>query len=100
MGSEKITQEEILKEYFINNPNRDVEHPEIVDYVVSEYKKRTGLIFRDPDRGIRKLYQCGFLVKVKKGIYKYDPELASKIKQEDFTEAQKKIIKERDGYMW
>jgi len=75
-----ITQEAILMEYFTKNPNRDIAHPEIVDWVTSEYLKRTGKVFRDPDRGIRLLSQSGFLIKVKKGVYKYDPERkASKI---------------------
>ena len=37
-----MTQEEIIKEYFIANPNRDIKHPEVVDWVTEEYKKRTG----------------------------------------------------------
>lgn len=57
---QKITQEELLKEYFTKHPNRDIPHPEIVDWVVKEYKKRTKEVFRDPDRGIRKLAQSGF----------------------------------------
>jgi len=67
----EITQEEIVMEYFINNPNRDIRHPEIVDWVTSEFLKRTGKVFRDPDRGIRKLSQKGFLIKVSKGSYRY-----------------------------
>ena len=55
-----ITQEAILMEYFTKNPNRDIAHPEIVDWVTSEYLKRTGKVFRDPDRGIRLLSQSGF----------------------------------------
>jgi len=63
----KVTQRSLLIEFFKNNPNRDVKHPEIVDWATEEYKKRTGKTFRDPDRGIRKLYQEGFLIKEKKG---------------------------------
>lgn len=93
-----ITQEEIVKEYFINNPNRDIKHPEVVDWVVSEYKKRTGKVFRDPDRQIRKLHQQGFLIKISKGIYKYDSEYVIKKELEDFSPEQVKIILERDNY--
>ncbi len=45
-----ITQAEIILEYFKQNPKRDIEHSEIVDWVVVEYKKRTNKVFRDPDR--------------------------------------------------
>jgi len=68
-----MTQLDLLKEYFLKNPNRDIPHPEVVDWVTKEYTKRTGKVFRDPDRGIRSLAQKGFLIKVKKGVYKYDP---------------------------
>ena len=30
------------------DPNRNIPHPEIVDWVTAEYKKRTGQVFRDP----------------------------------------------------
>lgn len=93
-----ITQKELLIEFFENNPNRDIKHPEVVDWVTSEYKKRTGQIFRDPDRGIRQLAQSGFLIKVSKGIYKYDPSLVKKRNLEDFTASQKRTILERDNY--
>lgn len=94
----KISQNDIIIEYFKNNPNRDIPHPEIVDWAVNEFKKRTGKIFRDPDRQIRKLSQMGFLIKVAKGIYKYDPNFINKRELKDFTAKQKKQILERDGY--
>lgn len=93
-----ITQKELLIEFFKNNPNRNIEHPEVVDWVTQEYKNRTGLVFRDPDRGIRKLHQSGFLIKVKKGVYRYEPELEQNKELEDFTEKQKSEILKRDGY--
>ena len=66
MGKKNISQIDLLKEFFIANPNRDIAHPEVVDWVISEYKKRTEGVLRDPDRGIRTLAQKGFLIKVKK----------------------------------
>lgn len=93
-----ITQKDIVIEYFTNNQRKDIAHPEIVDWVVAEYLKRTGKVFRDPDRQIRQLHQGGFLVKVKKGIYKYDPSLVKKRALENFTTEQKNIILKRDGY--
>lgn len=94
----QITQSEILIEYFKKNRNRDISHPEVIDWATEEYKKRTGRIFRDPDRGIRKLHQNGFLVKVAKGVYKYDPKLVKVRQLEDFNMQQKKRILKRDGY--
>ena len=93
-----ITQAELVKQYFKKNPNRDIKHPEIVDWLTDTYKKNTGLVFRDPDRAIRKLHQEGFLIKVSKGIYRYEPNNVKKRVLEDFTPQQKKIILKRDGY--
>lgn len=96
--TKKYSQLELLKEFFINNPLREIPHPEVVDWAVNEYKKRTGLVFRDPDRGIRSLSQKGFLIKISKGIYKYDPEFVKNKSLEDFSEKQKKEILKRDNY--
>ncbi len=94
----KIVQKELVKIFFINNPNREIKHPEIVDWVTSEYEKLTNKKFRDPDRAIRSLYQEGFLIKVNKGVYKYNPDLVKNIDLEEFTEKQKLEILQRDGY--
>ncbi len=91
-------QKDLIIEFFNKNPNRDIKHPEVVDWVVSTYMKRTGNVFRDPDRAIRQLAQSGFLIKIAKGIYKYDPKKAYKRELEDFTAAQKEIILKRDDY--
>ena len=46
----------------------------------------------------RKLYQNGILIKVKKGIYKYDPDLIQKKKLQDFPSDIKEEIFKRDKY--
>jgi hypothetical protein len=94
----KISQSDLLLEYFKKNPNRDIAHPEIVDWATEEWKKRYGAVFRDPDRAIRKLHQSGILIKVKKGIYRYEPANVNKRDLEDFPESLKKKIFERDSY--
>lgn len=85
-------------EFFQQNPNRDIPHPEVVKWAMSEFLKRTGRVYADPDRGIRKLHQSGYLIKVAKGVYRYDPSLIKKRELEDFNAAVKKQIFERDGY--
>ncbi len=95
---DNLSQKELIKEFFIKNPMRDIKHPEVVDWVVKEWKKRTGEVFRDPDRGIRSLAQSGFLIKVSRGVYKYDPNFEHERELEDFTAAQKNEILKRDGY--
>ena len=93
-----ISQLELIKEFFIKNPLRDIPHKEVVGWLLKEYKKRTGQVFADPDRGIRSLSQKGFLIKVSKGVYRYDPDYEHNRTLEDFTPAQKKEILERDGF--
>ena len=95
---QEISQSALLMEFFQQNPNRDIAHPEIVDWALNEFQKRTGKVFRDPDRGIRKLHQNGYLIKVAKGIYRYDPDLVQKRELEDFTPAQKEEIFKKDNY--
>jgi hypothetical protein len=98
MSQDDVVQADLITEYFKKNPRREIEHPEIVDWVVAEYKKRTGNVFRDPDRAIRMLSQRGVLIKIKKGVYKYDPDFVMDRKLKDFTPEQKEAIFKRDGY--
>lgn len=96
--NKKQTQSDLLMEYFKKNPERDISHPEIVDWATTRWKQRTEKVFRDPDRGIRKLHQSGYLVKVKKGIYRYNPDGVKQKSLEDFSSKQKSEILKRDGY--
>ncbi len=76
----------------------DIAHAPVVDWVEEQYLAHYQKKPRDTWRVIRKLHQEGFLVKVKKGIYKYDPDLETNRNLEDFTPEQKQAILERDGY--
>ncbi|MBU0634201.1 MAG: HNH endonuclease [Candidatus Omnitrophica bacterium] len=96
--NQEIVQSDLIMEYFKKNPNREIKHPEIVDWVVAEYRKRAGKVFRDPDRAIRKLSQEGQLIKINKGVYKYEPDFVKNRKLKDFTFGQKEAIFKRDGY--
>jgi hypothetical protein len=93
-----LVQLNIIREYFEMNPDVEIHTKDIVDWVSATYLERTGKIFRDPDRGIRSLYQKGFLLKIAKGVYKYDPQYAQNKRQADFTVSQKNEILKRDGY--
>ena len=96
--SKTITQAELVMEYFSMHLNRPIEHPEVVDWLTKEFQKRTGKVFRDPDRAIRKLAQAGKLIKMAKGVYKYDPELVTNPELEDFTPDQREQIFKRNDY--
>ncbi len=96
--SKSQSQSDLIMEFYKKNPNRDISHPEIVDWATKEYERRTSRVFRDPDRAIRKSYEKGLLVKVKKGIYRYDPSKADQKTVQDFTTSQKEEIFKRGGY--
>ncbi len=76
--TKKLSQLDLLLEFFKKNPNKNISHPQVVDWATNEWKKKTNKVFRDPDRGIRSLHQKGYLVKVKKGVYRYTPNLIKK----------------------
>ncbi|MBI1934956.1 HNH endonuclease [Candidatus Woesearchaeota archaeon] len=89
---------ELIVEYFKSHPKQDLTHGPVVDWVEEKYIELYKKKPRDTWRAIRKLHEEGFLIKVKKGVYRYDPDLVQKRKIEEFTEQQKKKILERDDY--
>lgn len=94
----QVSQKDLLIEFYTKNPKRNISHPEVVDWVTKEFKKRTGGVFRDPDRGIRKLFQEGFLIQIGKGVYHYDPSHIQNRELEDFDAKTKKEIFEKGEY--
>ncbi len=97
-NKKNISQADLLKEYFLQNPHKKIPHNVIVPWAVNEFKKRTGKVLADADRAIRKMSQQGFLVKEGKGVYKYDPNHIERRRLEDFNSKMKEAIFERDGY--
>lgn len=89
---------QLTREYFKAHPNQDLEHGPVVDWVEAKYLNLYKRKPRDTWRNIRKLYETGFLIQVRKGIYRYDPNFVSSRGSEDFTSEQKKQIFEKDGY--
>ena len=96
--AKKKSISDLLKEYFKAHPKQDLRHGPVVDWVEDRYLKLEGRKPRDTWRAIRKLHEEGFLVKVKKGVYRYDPDAVKQRKLEDFTPEQKAQILKRDGY--
>jgi hypothetical protein len=64
----------------------------------SAYLTIMGKRLEDSDRAIRKLYGDGFLEKIAKGQYRYNPETSGKKEFIEFTQAEKNQIFNRDGY--
>ena len=87
-----VTQREIILEFYENNPDRDIGHPEVVDWATQEYTDRTGKVFRDPDRMIRTLFSENRLIKVRNGVYRYNPGWDTEVPEELFTPEQREEI--------
>jgi len=89
---------DLIIEYFKAHPRQDMPHGPVVDWVEEKYLKLYKRKPRDPWRAIRKLHEEGFLIKVRKGVYRYDPDAVKQRELEDFTPEQKAQILKRDGY--
>ncbi|MEW6482093.1 MAG: HNH endonuclease [bacterium] len=76
MKKKRKTIKDWLIEYFKAHPKEDMPHGPVVDWVEARYKQLYNKKPRDTWRSIRNLHESGFLIKVKKGIYRYDPEAA------------------------
>ena len=98
MAKTKKTISDLIMEYFQKHPEEELKHGPVVDWVEEQYKKLYGKKPRDTWRGIRRLYQEGILIKVKKGIYKYDPDLVQNKELYEFPPNIKKAIFRRDNY--
>lgn len=94
----KKSIKDLLIEYFKAHPREDMPHGPVVDWVEERYMRLYRKKPRDTWRTIRNLHEIGFLIKVKKGIYRYDPDAVKQRKLEDFSSEQKEFILKRDLY--
>lgn len=94
----KKSIKDLIIEYFKAHPKKNMSHGPVVDWVEARYKRLYKKKPRDTWRSIRNLHEIGFLIKVKKGIYRYDPEAVKQRALEDFTPEQKETILKIDDY--
>ena len=88
----------IAFEYFLDRPNQDVQHDDVVPWIEGMCHKRLGTVCKDPDRAIRKLHDMGLLIKVSKGIYRFEPDSIASNVLDDFDESMRLKVKERDQF--
>ena len=99
MTKNSKSQLDYIRDYFKANPNKNLETTKVKGIIENKYLSETGKRFEDCDRGIRSLYQKGWLIKVSKGCYKYDPNHKSDDKTlHDFSDKIKKQILNRDKF--
>lgn len=94
----KKTISQLVLEYFKMHPNKDLKHGPVVDWVENEYIKQGGTKPRDIWRVTRSLSDKGQLMKIKKGVYRYDPSYVKEVELLDFTPEVKEAIFRRDNY--
>lgn len=88
----------IAFEYFLERPDLDVHHDDVVPWIEGMCHKRLGTVCKDPDRAIRKLHDMGLLIKVSKGIYRFEPDAVAANVLDDFDESMREAVKKRDAY--
>jgi len=98
MKEKKVIISDLIMEFFRKHLKKDLPHGPVVDWVEEQYLKLYGRKPRDTWRGIRRLHQEGFLIKVKKGVYKYDPDFIKNRELCEFPSHIKEAIFRRDGY--
>lgn len=92
------TVPELILEFFRNHPTEEFGPSDAVDWVTPRYQKEHGEPPRDVPRDIRRLAQKRKLIRVRYGVYKYNPNQATKTKLQDFPPVVKQAIHERDNY--
>jgi 5-methylcytosine-specific restriction endonuclease McrA len=98
MTNPKTTIADLIMEHFRTNARRDLEHGPVVDWVEEQYLNLYGKKPRDTWRGIRRLHQEGILIKVRKGVYRYDPDTVQHKELYEFPSEVKEAVFKRDGY--
>lgn len=98
MADKPKSQMAFAREYFTTRPMVEISHEQSKRDLEVAYMMATSKRFEDADRAIRKLHQEGFLIKVAKGIYMYDPTAVEEKTLQIFSEQQKREILERDGF--
>ena len=98
MPEKKISQIEFVRSYFLQRPMEIISHVKAKADLEAAYLTVMGKRLEDSDRAIRKLHGDGFLEKIAKGQYMYNPETSGKKEFDEFTQSEKNEILKRDGF--
>lgn len=89
---------ELVKEYFITHPYEELTHHPVVEWVRQQMVEAGYEAPGDVPRTVRKLAENGMLLKVSRGLFKYDPDYDHDVELHDFSEQDKQAILKRDGF--
>jgi hypothetical protein len=94
-----MNQVDFAYEWFRRQPNIEFTTEEIRELLPAAFQIEYGKKFNDPNRAARNLVQAGRIQRTQKGPeqkFWYDPDL--EIQPEEFTDAEKTAIFERDEF--
>ena len=94
------TVEQLILDFFINHPNTEFRHAPIDEWVTAQYviENEGSSPPQDVRRAVRHLAQIGRLIKVRRGIFKYDPDYDHEVDSQRFPEPVRQAIFQRDNY--
>lgn len=72
MRKEKVTANDIVENFFMERSNKEIDVADAEEKIKKMYFEATGKELRDPVRCIRGLSDAGILLRVRRGVYKYN----------------------------
>ena len=92
------SQANYIMAYFKQHPKQALAYDDWTDELAREYKSLTGNTARHFRSIVRRLSGEGKLLKVKNGVYMYDPDYVHNPRRDKFNRKQKRQIQERDEF--
>ena len=94
----RITIKSLIMEFFMNHPNKEFETPIAGDWVREQYHKAHGKYPANVGTNVADLHRNGRLMRVRQGVYKYDPDHDHEGEYQDFPEGIKQAIFHKDDF--
>lgn len=98
MNARRPSQEEFVRQWFIDRPDRDISSSEAKASIESIWFEQYGTRIEDSDRPIRRLAEKGILRKVKKGVYRLDSRAEEVQRNPGFSRIVTNSIFARDNF--
>jgi len=94
----EISQTEFVLAYFKDRPKYALHYDDWADELASQYQRLTGRRAYHFRSVVRRLAGQGNPLKIRSGVYMYDPDYVAKPLASRFTAAQNRQIRARDEY--
>ena len=91
------SRKSLIMDFFKKHPNTEKHTAEVYEGVKESFEVH-GKKQQDISTDVNQLHHEGRLIKVRLGVYKYDPDYDQQGEFQDFTEVDKAAIFRKDGY--